>query len=56
MAMTTIVSHVVESRVSLLQTLSLILTLLQVGGTSVTDETGGERAGQLLKATQLSLN
>lgn len=43
-------------RTSILHTLPLNLTLLQVGGLCVTDGIGSERARQLLKATQLSHN
>lgn len=39
-----------------MHTLPLSLILLQVGGVCVTDETGSERARQLLKATQLRHN
>lgn len=41
---------------SVLHTLPLNLTLLQVGGVWETDEIGSERARPLLKATQLSHN
>jgi hypothetical protein len=41
---------------SILHTLPLNLTLLQVGGVCVIDEIDSERARQLLKATQLSHN
>lgn len=51
------VSHMdAPDQASILHTLPLNLTLLQVGGVCVTDEIDSERARQLLKATQLSHN
>lgn len=52
-----IVSHVdAPDRASVLHTLPLNLTPLQLGGVWVTDDIGSERARQLLKTTQLSHN
>lgn len=53
----TIVSYMdAPDRASILHTVPLNLTFLQVGGVCVADEIGSERAGQLLKATQLRHN